>query len=120
MQSLSKSTFLRFLLVGIGMSIFLLIVTIILARNFILNFSTQYYAFGILINIWTPGLLIIPHELYFNSCLTKPVNAASVIILGTLLFPIFPIIMAIMITNTRRPSEYVYADLSRFKTIANK
>ena len=107
MQSLSKSTFLRFLLVDIGFTVLLLVVSSLLARNLILNNSTQSYGIWILLTLWAPSIIIIPHELYYKLCLTKSMNTAAMLIVGIFFFPIIPIIMAVMITNTKSNQEYV-------------
>ena len=107
MQSLSKSTFLRLLLVDIGLAIVLLVVASLLAKNLIVNNLTQSYGIWILLTLWAPSIIIIPHELYYKSCLTGT-NTAAILIFGVFFFPIIPIIIAIRISNTRINQKYAH------------
>ena len=108
---MSKHIFLRLLLVEVcAVTIHLLMIYFLAANLFMENQSLAGRKYGIFLFIlpWLPSIIIIPHEIYYNSCLVKCYNRWVSALIGVLVFPILPIMIFLKMVNTKEDLDYVH------------
>ena len=109
-KPMSKVTFLRLILIEICATSVHMIINFLLAANLPLKnqrSSTAYYGIFCLLLPWIPSLFIIPHEIYYKSCLLTNNNKLLILIVGIVFFPILPFILFVLMVNKKRDTEYV-------------
>ena len=117
MKSLTKLEFVRILLQDVTLTFFYLVTCFLVAANILIkaesptNENILMHGVLMLSFHWIPGVILIPHELYYSHIVMKfRSNFQKVIILsiGFILFPVLPIFIFLYILYNSKEVKYLY------------
>ena len=117
MKRLSKTEFVRILLQDVALTTFYLITCILVAVNILMKYESpvkeNILMHGVLMLSfhWIPGLILIPHELYYSSILMKSRSSFQKVIIvsiGFILFPILPILLFLYFLYHSKGVKYLH------------
>ena len=120
MKSLSKLEFIRILLQDVAFTFFYLVTCFLVAANILkkdkssTNENILMHGVLMLSFHWIPGVILIPHELYYSHILmkfTSKFQKVIIVSISFILFPVLPIFIFLYILyNSKEVKEDIFSN----------